>query len=208
MSESERRRKYRHNRVLIETARILDPQFADAVVYLTGAQIEMLRNVTPYLNRLDTYVTVYNVGYYLTPTIEEYDAILAIVSDLEESLMGNPNVIWGYNDIWANTWAEAKSGDGTFEGWSAAVPAGEVWVLQIASIANKTAARGTARIELQSDAEGQIWLFSEPSPGLTAQVCKGPITLIENDRIKFIQELCLDGDNIQFGLSGYKMVIP
>lgn len=98
MGENERRRKYRWNRVLIETGRVLNPQFDDAIVYLTGAQLELLRNTTQNLRRLETYVTEYAIGYYLAPTVAEYDDILEIVADMEEKLMGNKNVIWGYHD--------------------------------------------------------------------------------------------------------------
>jgi len=127
MSESERRRKYRYNRVMIETERILDPQFNDAVVFLTGAQIEMLRNVTQYLNRLDTYVSEQFLGYYLAPTVEDYDSILEIVADLEETLMGNENVIFGYNAVLQEFHNVQSDVNDDFVTSCAQVPEGEVW---------------------------------------------------------------------------------
>lgn len=130
MSETVRRRKYRYDRVLIETARVLSPQFDDAVVFLSGSQIEMLRNVAQYLRRLETYVTVYNPGYYLAPTVEEYDSILAIVADLEETLMGNPNTIWGYKDRFMQSRSAQSTGDPYTDVQTVAVPAGEVYVLE------------------------------------------------------------------------------
>lgn len=130
MSESERRRGYRYNRVLIETERILDPQFDDALVFLTGAQIEMLRNVTQYLNRLDTYVSEQFLGYYLAPTVEEYDSILEIVADLEETLMGNPNTIWGYKDRYNESLAEEGIGAGFTYVLGTEVPEGKVYKLE------------------------------------------------------------------------------
>ena len=127
MSESERRRNYRYNRVLIESERILTPQFDDSIVYLTGPQIEMLRNVTQYLNRLDTYVATHHSGYYLTPDAADYDDILEVVADLEETLMGNPNTIWGYKETAGSAETEVSDTNGTFWMQLDTVPAGEAW---------------------------------------------------------------------------------
>ena len=136
MSESERRRKYQYGRILIETTRVLDPQFDDAVVYLTGAQIEMLRNVSQYLNRLDTYVTEYNPGYYLAPTVADYDDILEIVADLEEALMGNPNTIWGYYDRLYDDKHYWFAAGGNYTLKSDVVPAGYVYRIQFMASLN------------------------------------------------------------------------
>lgn len=130
MSENVRRRGYVYNRVLIESERILDPQFDDAVVFLSGAQIEMLRNVSQYLSRLGTYVAEYNPGYYLTPTDEDYDSILEIVADLEEALMGNPNTIWGYFDRWYWWGSVLSDGSSPLTVSTIPVPAGYVYVLE------------------------------------------------------------------------------
>ena len=208
MADITRRRKFRYDRVMIESARILNPQFDDAVIHLSGAQVELLRNVSQYLRRLETYVAVYHLGYYLVPTDEEYDALMVIVANLEEKLMGNENTIWGYNDIVADAKSRTKSGDGTFQEWGDAVPEGVVWVIQHVSMTNKTGDRGIMRIEVSSAAQGQIWLLNEPDPGQSAQVFKGPIVLVHTDLIKWIQEGSLNGDQYELGLSGYSMVIP
>lgn len=88
MSESWRRKAYYNKRVLIETARVLSPQGEDALLCITGAQLEMLCNLTQYLRRRSTYASEYANDYYLAPTEAEWDSILAIVADLEETLMG------------------------------------------------------------------------------------------------------------------------
>lgn len=88
MSEVERRTRYDDRRVLIETERVLASQFRSTLLSLTGAQIELLRNVVAYLNRASTFVTVYAGTYYLTPTACEWDSLQSIVADLEETLMG------------------------------------------------------------------------------------------------------------------------
>jgi hypothetical protein len=88
MSEDWRRKGYYDPRVLIDVPRVLDPQFYDSVLCLTGAQLEMLRNLTAYLARRSTFVSEYHDGYYLAPDNDEWDAIQAIVADLEEAIMG------------------------------------------------------------------------------------------------------------------------
>ena len=88
MSEEWRRKTYYDKRVLIETERILDPQFDDSVLCLTGAQLELVRNLMQYLHRRSTFASSYEKGYYLAPTNAEWDELQAVVADLEETIMG------------------------------------------------------------------------------------------------------------------------
>ena len=88
MSTEWRRKTYYNKRVLINTERILDPQFDDSVLCLTGAQLELVRNLMQYLHRRSTFASEYEKGYYLAPTNDEWDDLQAIVADLEETIMG------------------------------------------------------------------------------------------------------------------------
>ena len=88
MSETWRRKTYYKPRVLISTERVLDPQFEDALLCITGAQLEMLRNLTQYLHRRSSFVSSNHDGYYLVADNDDWDDIQAIVADLEETLMG------------------------------------------------------------------------------------------------------------------------
>jgi len=87
MSESWRIKKYYEPRVLIDTERILDTEFDAVLVCLTGAQVEMVRNLTQYLHRRSTFAQGYETAYYLAPNNDDWDAIEAIVADLENKLM-------------------------------------------------------------------------------------------------------------------------
>ncbi len=87
MTDDWRRKTYYGPRVLIDTQRILAPQFPDAIVCLSGAQIEMLRNLTQYLHRRSTWAESYAKTYYLAPSNEDWVTVQAIVADLEEKLM-------------------------------------------------------------------------------------------------------------------------
>jgi len=88
MSETWRRKPYYRPRVLIDAARVLDPQFDDVLVCITGAQLEMLRNLTQYLHRRSSFASENHDGYYLVADNDDWDSIQAIVADLEETLMG------------------------------------------------------------------------------------------------------------------------
>lgn len=83
-----RRRKYVERRVLIDSARILDSPFDDSLICLSGAELELLRNVCLYLRRQDTFVASYFAQHYLTPDSTDWDALQAVVAGLEEKLMG------------------------------------------------------------------------------------------------------------------------
>lgn len=88
MSETWRRKKYYDKRVLVDVDRVLTPQYDDSFLCITGAQLEMLRNLTQYLRRRSTFVSAYHEEYYDAPSSSEWDDIQAIVADLEETLMG------------------------------------------------------------------------------------------------------------------------
>ena len=88
MSEEWRRKPYYRPRVLVDVDRVLTPQFGDALLCITGAQLEMLRNLTQYLHRRSTFVAENQEGYYLVAENADWDTIQAIVADLEETLMG------------------------------------------------------------------------------------------------------------------------
>jgi len=208
MSESVRRRKYRYDRVLIETERVLDPQFDDAVVYLTGAQIEMLRNVSQYLNRLDTYVTEYATGYYIAPTVADYDDILEIVADLEETLMGNPNTIWGYKDRYFDYESNPDADAGTNYLVFDAVPEGEVWVLDgIWAKDDDSAIGGIAFVLYLDSVSIHLESFDTPGAGESTN-WDGHGVLKEGDYIRAAFYGCTLHDDIMARVRGYKMDVP
>lgn len=208
MGSVERRRGYGYNRVLIEAARILDPQFLDAVLFLTGAQVEMLRNVTQYLNRLDTYASEYNPGYYLVPTDEDFDDILEIVADLEETLMGNPNTIWGYVDRLAERFAVVVVGNGEYSRELLEVPEGYVYTVNyIGSMNDTTQAEASHRLH-----DGAVYyelkvVAAQPADSwmITAPVS---YVLKEGDKIYCKWDDAVAGDTVYGRVWGTKMIVP
>lgn len=208
MSESERRHGYAYNRILIETERVLDPQFSDAVVFLSGAQIEMLRNITQYLNRQETYVTEYMPGYYIAPTIADYDDILEIVADLEETLMGNPNVIWGYNDNYAEWLLDLDAPAGMYDLDGETVPEGEVWRVTGGSAITFSTSCTDIRYYAYLQTKSLILVNQRlPEAGVVYPFAVDAI-LKEGDRVYMRFYNLTEDDNVYACLWGYKMVVP
>lgn len=94
-----RRKTYYRPRVLIETGDVLDCPFPDSLVCLTGAEQSLLRNLTQYLHRRSTFASEYHESYYLAPSNEEWDALDAIIAELENKLMGCPELTQLLEDI-------------------------------------------------------------------------------------------------------------
>ncbi len=88
MSESWRIKRYYDKRVIIDTERVLNPQFSSTLICLDGDELEMLRNLTQYLHRRSTFAQEYTKQSYLTPSNVDWNTISGIVANLEEKLMG------------------------------------------------------------------------------------------------------------------------
>lgn len=114
-------------RVLVDGKAFLNTTINDGVLYFTAGQIELMRNLMQYANRRTTWVSDYYIGYYLSPTDEDWDLIQQEVADLEDTLMGNNNVIWGYADRYAEALEEFDLPAGVSDILCAEVPEGEVW---------------------------------------------------------------------------------
>lgn len=208
MSESTRRRRYRYDRVVIESARILDSQFADGVLCFTGAQIELMRNMTEYLRRLETYCSEYHLGYYLTPTVEDYDSLMAIVANLEGTLMGNLNTIFGYKASQRIGGSHTKSGDGDKTIYIGNVPAGEIWRIELFYAVNKDSV--CSRIELVNSGGFGGWpILVKDSPAADERVTHSELlTFTEGMSIQGTFYDCLDGDRLEWRGFGYSMAVP
>ena len=208
MSEVERRRKYVGTRALIETDRILTPSFADGVLYFTGAQVELMRNLMQYANEIETYVSEYESGYYMIPDASDWDDLQAIVADLEETLMGNPNTIWGYNDLWVERNLGYGSGTDDLYVSSDTVPEGEIWILQNCYVKHNAAAAKITILYAYADTE---FIYYVTVPALAPNIYEryqGPLTLKEGDKVVAWVTAPGDGKQVDFGILGYKMAVP
>lgn len=205
---TEQRYGYTYHRVLIESTRILDPQFADAVIYVTGAQLEMLRNMTQYLHRLSTYVSDYQPSYYLSPTVEDYDDIIAIVSDLEDVLMGNPNTIWGYHDRLEERRTTVSVGDPVTYVQTVAVPAGYVHVIEMIQLHHNHG--GVRYVVLTFDLGGAdpVLYLAPALPSNDIVVLPYHLTLKEGDYLLMGVTALAAGKFAILRVLGYTMKVP
>lgn len=99
MGDEWRRKTFYKKRVLIDTQRVLDPQFDDGLICITGAELEMLRNLMQYLHRRSTFAeSISDVGYF-APDTADWDTIQAIVANLEEKIMGCEELMQVFTDM-------------------------------------------------------------------------------------------------------------
>lgn len=207
MDEIERRTSYIDERILIKSERILNPQFAQAVLYFTGAQIELLRNVMDYLNRRTSFVSEYYSQYYLVPDDSDWDAISAIVADIEEVIMGNDNIIFGYSSPLRENLGDICPNPGTYSSLTGAVPAGELWRVEFVTLRNMSGARGPSRITAVTTV-GETVLAFTPSPVEDVPIeYSGVLTLVEGDRIGVYVQNCQTDDIVDAEVLGYRMTI-
>ena len=207
MDEEQGWLKYHYDRILIESSRIITPTLPGCTVVLNGAQVEMLRNCVHYLDRRSTFVSEYGDLTYETPDVDDWDDIRAQVADLEEKLMGDVNVPFGYHEQLFKDLGGTKSGDGTYTSSSVSVPASHVYKVEMVSLSNATGARGAAMFK--ATISGDIVYFAH-SAGLAAWVplvFSGVLTLKEGDYITVSMSGCLNNDILYGGWVGYKMLV-
>ena len=208
MTEAERITAYVNDRVLIDAVGVLDSDFPGAVVHLTGAQLDVLRNVVAYAGRKTTFVALYTDAYYLVPTDGDWDIISDIIADLELTLMGNNNVIWGYKEQLYEPLGATLSANGKYQANTGPVPAGEVWKVEVITILNQTGDRGIVQLVVVLDgATHPVYTNVTPSQ-FVADTFSDVVTLQEGDRAGVSMGSCLNGDVITASVVGYKMDVP
>ena len=208
MSEAERRRYYGKNRVLIEYQRLRYPQFDDAVLYFTGVQIEILRNLMQYARQPEGYVSVYGPDSYLIPAAAEWDEIETIVSDMEETLMGNPNTIWGYKDRVVTMSNLQSDVNGDFAVDLPEVSANEVWRVMGVSVYRDTNAAQYARVSIAySGGSIAIEDIAMAAVGkLYPSISEFVLKAVDNIRVTYTGATI--GETVITSAWGYKMAVP
>lgn len=208
MGEESTRTGYVWDRVLIEAGRILNPCFNAQAVFLSGAQVELLRNVTEYLRRQSTYVEDYHGTYYNTVKGEAWDTILSVVADLEDKLMANENTPWGYNDRWAQQVSDLTADAGTNVLSFPAVPEGYVYTLNLLGAVDNTSG---ASIEMRVTGDAvPVTVLPVVAAGAGSWKWSGPLELRlkEDDVVSITFYGCTAGDDLYARLWGWMMVVP
>jgi hypothetical protein len=199
---------YRYNRVLIDAARILDSPFFDAVLLVSGAQLELLRNMTQYLNERTTFVDTYHTNYYQLPNDGDWDEIRAIVADLELRLMGDMNTIFAYHDVYQEYGYDLDTDAAievlTFD----TVPVGEVWVITQWSARDEYTQNTNTNLLIRTPFDINIAATAQPV-GINRVVgtsVKAVLRATQYAQIEF--EGCENNDVLWGYVSGYKMKVP
>ena len=208
MSEVERRRAYNAQRVLISSVAVLNPTFDDGDLYFTGPQIEIMRNLVQYANRPENYAAEWELGYYLIPDNDDWDDIQAIVADMEETLMGNPNTLWGYHDRLYEFNEHQKVGAGSYTLEVLEVPAGHVYVVNsIVSNSVGTALNHQHQVCL---ADSCVTVYQETQTASAVLVINTGISyvLAAGDKVKIIYAAAQDADYLVARVWGYMMLVP
>ena len=205
---TEQRHGYWTDRVLLDAARLLSPQFDGFWIHIDGAQVEMLRNVVAYLNRPSSYVDTYADDYYITPDTTDFDALQAIVADLEHKLMGNDNTPWGYNDRVAYQEIVTGSAPGTVDVKTSPVDEHKIQRITEITVFNNTSVNTTITLQVvQGTITHYLRLWQLPAAYIP-QTWSGDLTLKEDDHILAMFYGCTSGDDLYLQVTGYEMVVP
>ena len=170
--------------------------------------VELLRNITAYLHQERTFVDEYHDTYYLTASVTDFDKLSAIVADLEETLMGNPNTVWGYKDRLASQEDDTETVNTTKIQNHTPPAAGYIHRATGFSLFSD---KNVSSVVLFANFNGTNYTIAGPFV-LTANVPKvvSPfdITLSDNDYIKASWAGLVVPQRVVSSVWGYKMQVP
>jgi len=116
-------------------------------------------------------------------------------------------LVFGYYDQWVEDLGGVKAGAGTYEQDSGHVPAGEIWVLQLLSLANWTAVRGGVFLQLMGSVDYSSLAYHAGPAQYVPVIGRGPVVLGDGDYVKVRQLSCVNADVISAAVWGYKMKV-
>lgn len=114
-------------------------------------------------------------------------------------------LLWGYSAQLLEDLGGTKSGDGTYNATSTAVPANELHVLTLASITNLTGARAEATIFVAIPTNFARLATTFTPAQYEPTVFSGHLFLAPGNKVSVTQGSCLDSDVIRAAIAGYKM---
>jgi len=199
------RRNYRQGRMYIEAARILNPQFDGIELELTGAQVELLRNVTMLFHSQDAFVDAYHNGYYMNASDTDYDDIQAIVADLENKLMGGQTMLWGYHDTYREEQYDLDADTATITLTFSIVPADEIWVITQWVVVNEDTrtTNNTLKVSLPTASFDVASVHPDAPNHRTGTSVFVPLKT--GERLEIRVEGCQQDDVIYGWVTGYKI---
>lgn len=133
------RRPYVKGRILIDANRTIDSSFPKIGVILHGEELEILRNLLEYANRIESFVDEYDDNTYVVPDDDTWEKLQTITASLEGKLMGNDNTIWAYHNTLTLSDDYTTVSTSPYNQEFDTVPEGEIWVVQGVSIMSDVA---------------------------------------------------------------------
>lgn len=206
MAYFDQRYPYRSDRVLIESERILSPEFKGITVQLSGSQVELLRGITEYLSRTSTFVYEYKDNYYVSPSENDWDDLQAIVADLEGKLMGNENTLFGVYERWHQEISQnAVPGSNILA--TTQVPEGYVYIVQHVQCYNLT--NPVVQIVMLNNIYTDVRIAEPGTVPAGAFTKVGPLNAVlqVGDMVRVLFVGCTQNDAISLAVWGYKMIV-
>jgi len=114
---------------------------------------------------------------------------------------------WGYSAIWDEDFAGVAT-DTSYTAAASVIPAGEVWVLQAASLRNKTGTSANALIFVERGSGASVAIESVLALAQWIPIlATGMFALVTGDRLKIYLGSIQVDDALEGGVIGYKMKI-
>lgn len=199
---------YNRNSVLIHKNVALNSSFDAQTVFLTGAQVGILRSISIYLNDRKTFVSEYEDVGYLWPLDDDWDLIQAIVADLEKKLMGDDNTAFGFNERYAELVQSSSHASGAQLLETTPVPAGYVYVVENMYMQQNTTASGFQHLAALADGTRVFLDFLSSAIPAVPHPTRARVVLEEGDFLRASWGTTVTDETILFGAWGYKMKVP
>lgn len=195
-------------RVLVDAKAFLNTTISGAVLYFTPGQIELMRNLMQYANRRTTFVSDYYIGYYLSPDDTDWDLIQQQVADMEYKLMGNNNILWGYEDTLRIKELEDDAAAGTVVLETDAVPEGKLWVVNLVRGWNATSQSSSTNVVVRSSGVNYpMDNLTTPPSGVEVEFT-GRLPMKEGDTVRFTSWGTTLHDDLYLVVLGSVMDLP
>lgn len=204
----EYRYRYRSDRVLLAYRQFLPDEKPGQAVFLSAAELQMLRNMAAYLHRRTTWVYLYGNEYYDGPGDQDWDMLEALVAEMELKLMPDNVRVWGYTDRLADQESLADAVAGTNTLVHTTVPAGEVWVITGGSVIDAQTAATCSFMAVLGGTGFFVYSYGTLAPWKYSAMPACNFVLKAGDYVQSEFGGCAAGDDLVSNIWGYKMAVP
>lgn len=144
---------------------------------------------------------------YLKVTLPLEEALGARAYNYDGSNWRRANMLWGYNDRWAERATNLNADAGTNNLSTTAVPAGYVYWAAAVRMLNNTSTITQYRLEVLGGGVAVPLKFQDTPAAGDSLLWSGGLPLKEGDQIRAIFYGCTAGDDLYLDVWGYKMKV-